>query len=174
MSKITQEMQRKWKRMLDKHKDHSVLHQLIDALVEDEPEYDHQTHYKKDELEPEPAAIEWKAGDYAWDKGIYGLIHIEELAGPYVRFTHKGGGISLNMVYLSIPTRDQLAVEIGDSGVKAWAWESNSEFISLATSNEIEDGMYDRIIIEALNIPIVSADQVTRHFGGNYSPEATE
>ena len=128
MSKITRKRAEMWKDEAYITGGVGVLCELIDALVEDEPKECEHTDvdvtglchdcgrtlnsYKQ---KPEPAKIEWKSGDWAWDKGIYGLIHIEELAGPYVRFTHKGGGISLNMVYLSIPTRDQLAVEIGDS-----------------------------------------------------------
>lgn len=175
MSKITRKRAEMWKDEAYITGGVGVLCELIDALVEDEPKECEHTDvdvtglchdcgrtlnsYKQ---KPEPAEIEWKAGDWAWHGRMDKLWQISPHDLVYDVSTH------------TIPTRDQLAVEIGDSGVKAWAWESNSEFISLATSNEIEDGMYDRIIIEALNIPIVSADQVTRHFGGNYSPEATE
>ena len=199
---ITQEMKARWYGVLEGDSatnNRMVIAQLIDALVaEGEPE---ATRFLKCKacgrpviddrigagycilctpaVDPQPEPDEFKAWDWAWDRGSYGLIQIEELAGPYARFTHNGGGVSLNMVHLSIPTRSQLAKEIGtdDDGepIYAWAWEVGSvDEVQVYFDPDRyapETWFCFRVEVNALNIPIITADQVKRHWPNGYPGE---
>jgi len=136
---------------------------ICSLAAEDEPED-----------EPDfPAPIEWEVGDWAIHRD-HGLVKID--------YMHKTScilscGLIVMLSNLRIPTRDQLGVEIGDSGVMAWACEVGDK-VMLYFSNGTEwyggtDRNTDvmRHMCEALGIIVLTRSQAERHYGGAYPPE---
>ena len=128
--------------------------------------------------ESQPAPIEWEVGDWAIHRD-HGLVKID--------YMHKTScilscGLIVMLSNLRIPTRDQLGVEIGDSGVMAWACEVGDK-VMLYFSNGTEwyggtDRNTDvmRHMCKALGIIVLTRSQVERDaehggFGGVYPPE---
>ena len=132
-----------------------------------------------------PELIPWVSGDFAqWTgrDGASGLVKILYSNKPLyvVRPVDEDISFSAHTNKLSIPTRSQLATEIGtdEDGkpILAWACEikpprgtTGRVITTVSTQNTNEYAF--RHIVERAGIPIITASQRERHYPDGYPPE---
>lgn len=128
--------------------------------------------------ETTPQPIDWQPGDWAIYKDS--LIHLKELYidGRSFVFCDEHCVRTVNMKYLTIPTRAQLAREIGKDKdgkpILAWAWEDRDPrcIPRIHVNGDHCNGRYvSRILLGALHIPIVMQSQIDRHYNGVFPPK---
>jgi len=124
-----------------------------------------------------PAPIDWREGDLAWER-VHGLCMIFETPddGTYwvEPLSSKGLASHLDPDALSIPTRDQLAVTIPGTSVRAWAFDHpfSHDRVHVWMSDAVGSlWTFPRHTACALHLNIVSADQVERHYKAGFPPE---
>jgi len=129
-----------------------------------------------------PQPIDWQPGDLAWYNGI--LVELVHRASDGYWDT-VGGTFGIAEISLTIPTRAQLAREIGkdkhDKPILAWACESaerrchvyhkycDSTVIWYPQSKEHD--AINRCYCSLANILLVTVSQIDRHYNGVFPPE---
>jgi hypothetical protein len=138
---------------------------------------------------PQPKPVEWKAGDWVWhtdaSDGHCALIRLKTV---FYRIDEQMWELAdktcVSASNLHIPTLSQLAKEIGKDAdgepILAWALSHNDTQTVMYYSDDMPaDGnilrwtghVYRDEVAELMNIPIITADQVSRHYDGAYPPE---
>ena len=147
---------------------------LLRNCIPDDPARQHN--------EPPAQPDEWREEDYAWwgcsgteeDDGIVHLAEFIPSARDGYDMWKLDDGTGVFVAHLTVPTARQLARKLGEdedgNDILAWACEmSNSDIsikniIKVSQSNRLHAFGATRELVEAADIPIVTAGQCKRMF----------